>query len=56
VVSVEDKTFEFSENEAEVIAYGFLFDEQNESVSTDEDYIKIYHAVEEKVQELKSND
>jgi len=56
LASVHDETFEFSENEVEVIAYGFLFDEQNESVSTDKDYIKIYRAVEDKVQELKSNE
>lgn len=45
--------FNFSEDEAEVIAWGFLYDEQEDSVSTDDAYIELYEVFRDKVKELK---
>jgi len=53
LASIPTKTFTFSDNEAEVIAYGFLYDEQSGEVPTDSAYLNLYREFEPIVQELK---
>jgi len=51
--AIDAETFTFSDKEAEVIAYGFLYDEQSGEVPTDSAYLNLYREFEPIVQELK---
>lgn len=55
LADIEPKTIDLDDAERKVIAYGFLFDQQNESVKTNDAYLMLLREFEDDIDEIQSD-